>query len=114
MKMQLGDGTMQTQPQGHDIRRLASMARGAGCRGNYPPPVEGEKCSLTSPFIEPAIALTILFPAANPPTCIWCAPAVIRLCGTGGRRPCADPNAHRIIVAGCFGCQTWITPSWRC
>ena len=47
---------MQTQPQGHDIRRLASMARGAGCRGNYPPPVEGEKCSLTSPFIEQAIA----------------------------------------------------------
>ena len=43
---------MQTQPQGHDIRRLASMVRGAGCRGNYPPPVEGEKCSLTSPFIE--------------------------------------------------------------
>ena len=45
---------MQTQPQGHDIRRLASMVRGAGCRGNYPPPVEGEKCSLTSPFIEQA------------------------------------------------------------
>jgi hypothetical protein len=52
---------MQTQPQGHDIRRLASMARGAGCRGNYPPPVEGEKCSLTSPFIEQAITQLIHF-----------------------------------------------------
>ena len=49
---------MQTQPQGHDIRRLASMVRGAGCRGNYPPPVEGEKCSLTSPFIEQGFSLT--------------------------------------------------------